>query len=117
MSVACSRTCLGSRFFRSRSRLSTATASSRPSALVVASRSMLAILRSSRTAYPSAAYRRFRFSFTLAFESIIFAVDFRKSTRSLSVLISSEIDISGSYLWDRARVGVSKGQFRTTRAR
>ena len=64
--------------------------------MVVASRSMLAILRSSRTAYPSAAYRRFRFSFTLAFESIIFAVDFRTSARSRCVLFSSEFDISGA---------------------
>mmetsp|Transcript_1973 Transcript_1973/g.3407 ORF Transcript_1973/g.3407 Transcript_1973/m.3407 type:complete len:295 (+) Transcript_1973:290-1174(+) len=57
-----------------------------------------ASFKSSLTAYPSAAYRRFAFNLRWALLARLVHILVRNSTRSVSVSIISEIGMSGSYL-------------------
>ena len=69
---------------------------------LVALFSKVASFSSSLTAIPSAAYRRFKFNLILALLSMRFAIDCKNMTRSVSVLMSSEMSVPGSYLHQAA---------------
>eukprot|EP00882_Tetradesmus_deserticola_P032642 GHRQ01037154.1.p1 GENE.GHRQ01037154.1~~GHRQ01037154.1.p1 ORF type:complete len:106 (+),score=14.10 GHRQ01037154.1:286-603(+) len=75
--------------------MSRSRTSSMLAAVSVALCSSSASFSSSLTAVPSAAYRRFRLSFMRALASMICAAACRNFTRSVSVLMSSDMLHSG----------------------